>query len=149
MNYNWRPGETVLWIWMWTWSGNPKEALVAFVLPVSIEDHPLLWTLVRSQTYYPEHILAYASGKTCYSLIMGSSSFQTDYCGGLLGRRFKHHTEAGPVVLGAWSPSLDRDLDPMIGVERVGLVCARGTDEACVFQGTQLGYIDSQIVVSM
>jgi hypothetical protein len=25
------------------------------------------------------------------------------------------------------------------GVKRVGLVCARGTDEACVFRGTQLG----------
>jgi hypothetical protein len=40
---------------------------------------------------------------------------------------------------GAWSPSLDGDLDPVTGVKRVGLVCARGTDEACVFQGTQLG----------
>jgi hypothetical protein len=34
---------------------------------------------------------------------------------------------------------LDGDLDPVTGVKRVGLVCARGTDEACVFQGTQLG----------
>ena len=32
----------------------------------------------------------------------------------------------------AWSPSLDGDLDPVIGVEWVGLVCARGTNEACV-----------------
>jgi hypothetical protein len=39
--------------------------------------------------------------------------------------RSKHHTEAGPIVLGAWSPSLDRDLDPLTGVERVGLVCAQ------------------------
>jgi hypothetical protein len=34
---------------------------------------------------------------------------------------------------------LDGDLDPLTGVERVGLVCARGTDETCVFRGTQLG----------
>jgi hypothetical protein len=47
--------------------------------------------------------------------------------------RSKHHTEAGPAVLGAWSPSLDGDLDPLTGVERVGLICARDTDEACVF----------------
>ena len=47
----------------------------------------------------------------------------------------KHHTETGSQVLGAWSPSLDGDLDPFIGVERVGLVCAWGTNEACV-----LGY---------
>jgi hypothetical protein len=32
----------------------------------------------------------------------------------------------------AWSPSLDGDLDPLTGVKRVGLVCARGTDKACV-----------------
>jgi hypothetical protein len=47
-------------------------------------------------------------------------------------RRSKHHTEAGPAVLGAYSPSLDGDLDPLIGVERVGLA------DVC-FRGTQLG----------
>ena len=52
-----------------------SEALVAFVPPESIEDRPLLWMVVRSQTYYPMHKLAYGSGKTCYSLIMGSGSF--------------------------------------------------------------------------
>jgi hypothetical protein len=76
-----------------------EQALVAFVPPVSIEDHPLLWTLVRSQTYYPERIL-YGSGKTCYSLVMGSGPFWTDCYDGLLGRRSKHRTEAGPQVLG-------------------------------------------------
>jgi hypothetical protein len=60
-----------------------------------------------------------------------------------MGRRSKQHTEAGPVVLRAWSPSLDGDLYPLTGVERVGLIYARGTDEACVFWDTQLGYIDS------
>jgi hypothetical protein len=43
---------------------------------------------LRTQTYYPEHILAYGSGKACYSLFMGSGSFRTDWletgtCGGL------------------------------------------------------------------
>jgi hypothetical protein len=113
----------------WAWMDldlveQQSGALVAFVLSVSIEDRPLHWTLVRSRTYYPEHILAYGSGKTCYSLVMGSGSFWTDYKGGLLGRRSKHHTKAGPAVLGAWSPSLDGDLDPLTGVERVGLACA-------------------------
>jgi hypothetical protein len=91
---------------------------------MSIVDRPLLWTLARSQTYYPKHILAYGSGKTCYSLGMGSGSFRTDCYGELLGRRSKHHTEARPAVLGAWSPSLDRDLDPLTGVERVVFICA-------------------------
>jgi hypothetical protein len=58
--------------------GQQSGALVAFVSSVSIEDRPLHWTLVRSQTYYPEHILVYGSRKTCYSLIMGFGSFRTD-----------------------------------------------------------------------
>ena len=33
-----------------------------FSLFMSIEDRPLLWMVVRSQTYYPEHILTYGSG---------------------------------------------------------------------------------------
>ena len=53
-----------------------------FSLFVSIKDRPLLWMVVRSQTYYPEHILAYESEKSCYSLVMGSDSFQTGFRGG-------------------------------------------------------------------
>ena len=53
----------------------PSEASVAFVPPVSIEDRPLLWMVVRSQTYYPNHILASESGKACYSLVVGSALF--------------------------------------------------------------------------
>ena len=49
-----------------------------FSLSVSIEDRPLLWMVVRSQTYYPEHILAYGSGKARYTLVVGSGSFWTD-----------------------------------------------------------------------
>ena len=32
-----------------------------FSLSVSVKDRPLHWILVRSQTYYPEHILIYRS----------------------------------------------------------------------------------------
>jgi hypothetical protein len=53
--------------------------------------------------------------------------------GGLLGKRSKHRTELGPQVLRAWSPSLDGDLDSLLGVERVGLACVWGTSEAYVF----------------
>ena len=42
-----------------------------FSLFVSIEDRPLLWMVVRSHTYYAEHILAYGSGKAHYALVMG------------------------------------------------------------------------------
>ena len=49
-----------------------------FSLFVSIKDRPLLWMVVRSQTYYPEHILAYGSREARYALVVGSSSFRTD-----------------------------------------------------------------------
>ena len=49
-----------------------------FSLSMSIKDHPLLWMVVRSQTYYPEHILAYGSEKARYALVVGSGSFRTD-----------------------------------------------------------------------
>ena len=45
---------------------------------MSIEDHSLLWMVVRSQTYYHEHILAYGSGKARYALVIASGSFRTD-----------------------------------------------------------------------
>jgi hypothetical protein len=49
-----------------------------FFLSLSIEDRPLLWMVVRSQIYYPEHILAYESEKARYSLVVGFGSFRTD-----------------------------------------------------------------------
>ena len=55
-----------------------SEARIAHVPPMSIEDRPLLWMVVRSQTYYPKHILAYGSGKTRYAHVMASGSFRTD-----------------------------------------------------------------------
>ena len=49
-----------------------------FSLFVLIKDRPLLWMVVRSQTYYPEHILAYGTGKARCALVVGSGSLQTD-----------------------------------------------------------------------
>ena len=46
-----------------------------FFLFMSIKDRPLLWMVVRSQTYYPEHILAYRSGKARHTLVVGSDAF--------------------------------------------------------------------------
>ena len=51
--------------------------VILFSLSVSIEDRPLLWMVIRSQTYYPEHILTYGSRKACYALVMGFGSFRT------------------------------------------------------------------------
>ena len=49
-----------------------------FSLFVSIKDRPLLWMVVRSHTYYPEHIITYESEKARYALVVGSSSFRID-----------------------------------------------------------------------
>jgi hypothetical protein len=53
-----------------------------FSLSTSVKDRPLHWTLGKSQTYYPKHILGMGVGKTCYSLIMSSGSFRIDCQGG-------------------------------------------------------------------
>ena len=55
-----------------------SEARIALVPPMSIEDCPLHWILVRSRTYYPDHILAYGGEKARCSLVVGSGSFRTD-----------------------------------------------------------------------
>ena len=57
------------------WVRHSSKNQVVFVPPVSIEDCPLLWMVVRSQTYYLEHILVYGSGKARYALVVGFGSF--------------------------------------------------------------------------
>ena len=59
-------------------TANGDSLVTLFFLFVSVKDHPLLWMVVRSQTYYPKHILAYGSGKACYALVVGYGSFWTD-----------------------------------------------------------------------
>ena len=79
MKRKWRPDRDMAWVI----GGCNKLCPMAmglslvtlFSLSVLIEDCLLLCMLVRSQTYYPEHILAYGSKKTHYALVMGSGSF--------------------------------------------------------------------------
>ena len=52
--------------------------VILFSLFMLIKDRPLLWMVVRSQTYYPKHVLAYGSGKARYALVVGSGSFRTN-----------------------------------------------------------------------
>ena len=58
--------------------GHGLSWVAPFSLSESVKDRPLLRMVVRSQIYYPEHILAYGSGKTCYSLVVGSGSIWAD-----------------------------------------------------------------------
>ena len=50
-----------------------------FFLSVSIKNRPLLRMIIRSQTFYPEHILIYGNGKTRYALVESSGSFRTNW----------------------------------------------------------------------
>ena len=64
----------------------------------------------KSQIYCPECILGYGAGKTCCPLVVDPAlSGPTD--GKRRWRRSLHHTESGTQDVGAWSPSLDGDLD--------------------------------------
>ena len=71
-----------------------------FSLFMSIKDHPLLWMVVKSQTYYPEHILAYGSGKAHYALCCEFRLFSDRLIGGGERWRSKHHIEMGYQVWG-------------------------------------------------
>ena len=77
-----RQGRDMVWVLVGVTGCVPRSTglslVTLFSLFVMIKDHPLLWVVVRSQTYYPKHILAYGSGKARYALVVGSSSFQTD-----------------------------------------------------------------------
>ena len=82
-----------------------------FSLFVSIKDQTLHMTLGKSQIFFvPSAYLGMGAGKTCYSLVAAPAlSRPTDW-----RRRWwrsLHHTESGTQEVGAWSPSLDGDLD--------------------------------------
>ena len=68
-------GDRVEWYLDLDLIRHSSEARVALVPPVPVKDRPLLWILVRSQTYYPEHIPTYGSGKARCSLVVGFDSF--------------------------------------------------------------------------
>ena len=76
MNDKWETGRNGTLDLVLVW--HSSEAGIALVPPVSVKDRPLHWILVRSQTYYHEHILVYGRGKTHCSLVVGSGSFRTD-----------------------------------------------------------------------
>ena len=60
-----RPGRHVVWVLVGVRGCVPRPTghslVTLFSLSVSVKDQPLHQILVRSQTYYPEHILVYGS----------------------------------------------------------------------------------------
>ena len=104
---------------------NPYYSALYFMLvpPMSIEDRPMLWMIVRSQTYYLEHILVYESREGSLLSCRGFRLFLDRLIGGGDGGGLSTTLSLG-LRCGAWSPSLDRDLDPLIGEWWVGPACA-------------------------
>ena len=82
MKRKWRPDRDMAWVIGGCHKLCPTamglSMVTLFSLSMSIEDRPLPWMVVRSQTYYPKHILAYGSGNARCALVVGSGSFQTD-----------------------------------------------------------------------
>ena len=63
----WRPGRDIVWVLVDVrgcvpWSTG-HSLVTLFSLSVSVKDRLLHWILVRSQSYYPEHILVYGSSE--------------------------------------------------------------------------------------
>ena len=63
MNDKWRSGKDMVWVLVGVRGcilrPTGHSLVTLFFLSVSVKDRPLHWILVRSQTYYPEHILGY------------------------------------------------------------------------------------------
>ena len=78
----WRCGRDMVWVLVGLTGCVLRpmgfSLVILFSLFVSIKDRPLLWMVVRSQTYYPKNILAYGGRKARYTLVVGSGSFWTD-----------------------------------------------------------------------
>ena len=56
--------------------------VILFSLLVSVKDRPLHWILVRSHTYYPEHILVYGSREDSLLSCRGFRLFSDRLIGG-------------------------------------------------------------------
>ena len=85
-----------------------------FSLSVSVKDRPLHWILVRSQTYYPEHILVYGNIKGSLLSCHGFRLFPDRLIGGGNGGGLSTTLSLG-LRCGSLESKFGRDLDPLIG----------------------------------
>ena len=96
-----------------------------FSLSMLVKDRPLLWMVVRSQTYYPKHILVYGRREDLLLSCHGFWLFLDRLIGGGDGGGLSTSLSPGLRSGGLeskfrWGPRLD----PMIGGQWVGLACA-------------------------
>jgi hypothetical protein len=121
--------------------------VVLFFLSMSIEDRPLLWMVVRSQIYCPKHILAYGSGKTHYSLIVGPGSFRTDWLEAEICGCLSTTLRLG-LKCGGLESKFEQGPGPLDKSGMCWSCLCLGYKWGMCFLGAQLGYIDSRIAVS-
>ena len=85
-----------------------------FSLSVSVKDRSLHWILVRSQTYYPEHILVYGSKEGSLLSCRGFWLFHDLLIGDRDGGGLSTTLSAG-LRCGGLESKFGRHLDPLIG----------------------------------
>ena len=113
-----RPGKDMVWILVdvrgCALRPTGHSLVTLFSLSVSVKDRPLHWILRKSHTYYPAHILVYGSREGSLLTYHGFLLFPNRQIGGRDGGGLSTALSLG-LRSGAWSPSLDGNLDPMIG----------------------------------
>ena len=90
----WRPGRDMVWVLVGVRGCVPRPTgyslVTLFSLSVSVKDRPLHWILVRSQTYYPEHILVYGSREDSLLFCRGFRLFSVQLFRGGVGVSYEH-----------------------------------------------------------
>ena len=115
--------------------------VILFSLSVSVKDQPLHWILVRSQTYYPEHILIYGSREGSLLSCRGFQLFLDRLIGGGVGGGLSTTLSPG-LRCGGLESKFGQGPGPL-DRRVMGLSClCLGTSGACV-SGYPAGHIDS------
>ena len=86
-----------------------------FSLSMSVKDRPLHWILVKSQTYYPEHILVYGRLEDLLLSCRASGSFPDRLSGFCFGGGGSYTALSPGFRGGGLESQFDGDLDPVIG----------------------------------
>ena len=104
VNEKWRPGWDMVWVLVGVRCCVPQpmghSLVTLFSLSVSVKDQSLHWILVRSHTYYPEHILVYGSREGSLLSCREFWLFPDRLIGDGKRWRSKHHIETGSQVWG-------------------------------------------------
>ena len=108
-------------------------------LSVSVKDRLLHKTLGQSQTYYPKHVLGCGCLEDLLLSCRGFQLFLDRLLGFLFGGGGPCTALSPGLWAGAWSPSLDGDLDTQ-DRRVMGWSClCLGYKRGVCFRGTQLG----------